>query len=290
MDFNVAGTKDGVTAMQMDMKIDGIGRDILKDALEQARLGRLHILEAMNSTIDKPAALSPYAPRVFILWIHPDKIRDVIGSGGKTITKITAENNCKIDIDDDGKIIITAEDGPSGEGAKKDIAVGEIYDAKIVRIAAFGAFVELTPYHEALVHVSELTKERLENVEDKFKEGEIIQVKVIKVDDSGKIAASRKALLSVEDDKELAEKMKNISVGDIFTTKILRIAKFGAFVELVKGVDALCHISELTLKHLKRVEDEFNVGDEIVVKVINIDGEKIGVSRKALLEEATREG
>ncbi len=297
MDFKVAGTKDGVTAMQMDMKIDGIGRDILKDALEQARLGRLHILEAMNSTIDKPAELSPYAPRVFILWIHPDKIRDVIGSGGKTITKITAENNCKIDIDDDGKIIITAEDGPSGEGAKKaieditkDIAVGEIYDAKIVRIAAFGAFVELTPYHEALVHVSELTKERLENVEDKFKEGEIIQVKVIKVDDSGKIAASRKALLSVEDDKELAEKMKNISVGDIFTTKILRIAKFGAFVELVKGVDALCHISELTLKHLKRVEDEFNVGDEIVVKVINIDGEKIGVSRKALLEEATREG
>lgn len=296
MDFKVAGTKDGVTAMQMDMKIAGIDKNILEKALEQARVGRLHILEAMNAAIHAPAELSPYAPRVFILWIHPDKIRDVIGSGGKTITKITTEHNCKIDIDDDGKIIITAEDGPSGEGAKKaieditrDVTVGEIFDAKIVRIAKFGAFVELTPYHEALVHISELTKERLENVEDKFKEGEIIKVKVIAVDDDGKIAASRKALLSAEEDKEMAEKIKSISIGDIFTAKILRIAKFGAFVEIMKGVDALCHISELTLKHLRKVEDEFKIGDEIVVKVISIDGDKIGVSRKALLEEAARE-
>lgn len=296
MDFKVAGTKDGVTAMQMDMKIDGIGRDILEDALEQARVGRLHILEAMNKTIDKPAELSVYAPRVFIMKIDPDKIRDVIGSGGKTITKITAEHNCKIDIEDDGTILITAEDGPSGEGAQKaieeitrDVKVGEIFDAKIVRIAKFGAFVELTPYHEALVHISELTKGRLENVEDKFKEEEIIEVKVIAVDESGKIAASRKALLTQEEDKELAQKMENISLGDIYTAKILRIAKFGAFVEIMPGVDALCHISELTLKHLRKVEDEFRIGEEIVVKVINIDGDKIGVSRKALLEEAESE-
>lgn len=297
MDFKVAGTKDGVTAMQMDMKIAGIDKKILEKALEQAKAGRMHILEAMNATIDQPAELSPYAPRVFILWIDPDKIRDVIGAGGKTINQITADYRCKIDIDDDGRIIITAEDGPGGEGAKKaieeitkEVEVGEIYDAKIVRIAKFGAFVELTPYHEALVHISELTKERLENVEDKFKEGEIIEVKVIGVDDDGKIAASRKALLKEEENKELAEKLKNIAIGDVFTAKILRIAKFGAFVELVKGVDALCHISELTLKHLRRVEDEFKIGDEIVVKVISIDGEKIGVSRKALLEEAIREG
>ncbi|NLY72285.1 MAG: polyribonucleotide nucleotidyltransferase [Tissierellia bacterium] len=296
MDFKVAGTKDGITAMQMDMKIAGIDKEVLEQALEQARQGRLHILNAMNEAISEPAELSPYAPRVFVLWIDPDKIRDVIGSGGKTINQLTADYSCKIDIDDDGRIVITAEDGPGGEGAKKaieeitkEVEVGEVYNAKIVRIAKFGAFVELTPYHEALVHVSELTIERLENVEDKFKEGEMIEVKVIGVDDDGKIAASRKALLKAEENKELAEKMKNIAIGDVFTAKILRIAKFGAFVELVKGVDALCHISELTLKHLKRVEDEFKIGDEIVVKVISIDGDKIGVSRKALLEEAISE-
>ncbi len=297
MDFKVAGTKDGVTAMQMDMKIAGIDRDILQRALDQAKVGRMHILDAMNQAIHEPAALSPYAPRVFILWIHPDKIRDVIGAGGKTITKITTENNCKIDITDDGKVVITAEDGAGGEAAKKaieditrEVEVGEEFDAKIVRIAKFGAFVELTPYHEALVHISELTQERLESVESQFKEGETIKVKVIGVDDDGKISASRKALLDAESKKEFQDKIKDISIGDIFTAKILRIAKFGAFVELAKGVDALCHISELTLKHLRRVEDEFKIGDEIVVKVISIDGDKIGVSRKALLEEAKSEG
>lgn len=292
MDFKVAGTRDGITAIQMDIKIDGIDRDILTKALNQAHVGRMHILDKMAETITEPNELSPYAPRVFVLWIHPDKIREVIGSGGKVIQKITADHNVEIDITDDGKVVITAQTAEGGEAAKaqiegivKEVEVGEVFDAKIVRIAKFGAFVALTQHHEALVHVSELTPERLERVEDQFKEGEIIQVKVIGVDEDGKISASRKALLMEDIQKERINAMAGLEVGDIFTAKIVRIAKFGAFVELKKGVEALCHISEMTMKRLARVEDEFKVGDEIVVKIISIDGDKIGVSRKALLDE-----
>lgn len=292
MDFKVAGTKDGISAIQMDIKIQGIQRDILENALHQAKVGRLHILEEMSKTITTPREMSPYAPRVSVLWIDPEKIRDVIGAGGKVITKITTENDAKIDITDDGRIIITAESQEGAIGAQKaieeivkEVEVGEEYDAKIVRIAKFGAFVSLTNYHEALCHISELTHERLKNVEDQFNEGDEIRVKVIGKDEEGKISVSRKALLVNEEDQKKMNIINNIKVGDIFTTKIVRIAKFGAFVEIEKGVDALCHISELTLKRLRNVEDQFKVGEEIVVKVINIDGEKIGVSRKALIQE-----
>lgn len=296
MDFKVAGTAEGITAIQMDIKIAGIDRDILSRALAQAHEGRMHILGKMAETITEAKPLSPYAPRVFILWIHPDKIREVIGTGGKVIQKITAENNVEIDITDDGKVVITAATAEGGENAKKqiedivkEVEVGEEFDAKIVRIAKFGAFVALTPYHEALVHVSELTKERLERVEDQFKEGEIIKVKVIGVDEDGKISASRKILLADDAKKERMALMNDLKVGDVFTARILRIAKFGAFVELQKGVEALCHISEMTMKRLNRVEDEFKIGDEIVVKIINIDDDKIAVSRKALLDEPKHE-
>jgi len=292
MDFKVAGTREGITAIQMDIKIDGIDREILTRALDQAHVGRMHILDKMAETITEPKELSPWAPRVFILWINPDKIRDVIGTGGKVIQRITAEHDVQIDITDDGKVVITAATAEGGENAKaeiegivKEVEVGEEFDAKIVRIAKFGAFVALTQHQEALVHISELTPGRLERVEDEFKEGEVIRVKVIGVDDEGKISASRKALLMEDLKKERMEAMEGLEVGDIFTAKILRIAKFGAFVELKKGVEALCHISEMTMKRLARVEDEFKVGDEIVVKVISIEGDKIGVSRKALLDE-----
>lgn len=292
MDFKVAGTRDGITAIQMDIKIDGIDRDILTRALHQAHVGRMHILDKMAETITEPKELSPHAPRVFVLWINPDKIREVIGSGGKVIQKITADHNVDIDITDDGRVVITAATAEGGEAAKaiiegivKEVEVGEVFDAKIVRIAKFGAFVALTQHQEALVHVSELTPERLERVEDQFKEGDIIQVKVIGVDEDGKISASRKALLVDDIKKERINAMAGLEVGDIYTAKIVRIAKFGAFVELKKGVEALCHISEMTMRRLPRVEDEFKIGDEIVVKIISIDGDKIGVSRKALLDE-----
>ncbi len=292
MDFKVAGTKDGITAIQMDIKIAGIGEEILKEALEQARIGRMHILGKMAETITTPQEMSKWAPRVFMMKVDPDKIRDIIGTGGKTITKITTENDVKIDIDDDGRVIITAANSEGGIKAKeeienivKEIEVGEVFDAKIVRIASFGAFVELSPGHEALCHVSELTVERLDKVESKFKEGDIIKVKVIKKDTDGKLSVSAKALLEADAKKDIMQKVANIKVGDVFTSKILRITKFGAFVSLVDGLDGLCHISELTLNRLKRVEDEFKIGDEIVVKVISIEDDKVGVSRKALISD-----
>ena len=203
MDFKVAGTKDGVTAVQMDIKIDGINEDILRRALEQAREGRMHILGLMNQTMNTPRKdLSKYAPRVFHMNINPDKIREVIGPGGKVITKITSECNCKIDITDDGRVLITSVDGEGGNEALKriqaivkDVEVGEIYTGKIVRIVNFGAFVELLPGKDGLCHISQLTLEKLPKVEDMFKVGDEIVVKVTEIDDKGRINVSRKVLL-----------------------------------------------------------------------------------------------
>lgn len=203
MDFKVAGTREGITAMQMDIKIEGLPRDLMIRAMEQARVGRLHILDKMTAVIDKPRAdLSKYAPRVFCIHINPEKIGDVIGSGGKTINKIIDETGVKIDIEDDGKVLITAPDGESGNRAKeiieaivKGVEVGEVYTGKIVRIMKFGAFVDLGNGKEGMVHISKLTKERLEKVEDKFQVGDEIQVKVVEVDKQGKINLSRRALL-----------------------------------------------------------------------------------------------
>ncbi|MBN2897429.1 MAG: polyribonucleotide nucleotidyltransferase, partial [Clostridia bacterium] len=208
MDFKVAGTSEGITALQMDIKIDGLSKEILEKAMTQAKVGRLHILSKMNEVISEPASdLSPYAPRVFNIRINPDKIRDVIGPGGKTITRITTECDVKIDITDDGMVLITANDGFGGKKALKEIEaivkeveVGEIYTGKIVRITKFGAFVELLPGKDGLCHISKLTKERLEKVEDKFKVGDEIVVKVMEIDDQGRVNLSRRALL--EDEKE----------------------------------------------------------------------------------------
>lgn len=206
MDFKVAGTKDGITALQMDIKVKGISREILERALEQARVGRLHILEKMKACIDVPRAeMSVYAPRVFKISINPDKIRDVIGPGGKVITRICADHNVKIDIEDTGRVLITANDGIGGEnalkeiqGIVKEIQVGEIYNAKVVRIMTFGAFVELLPGKEALCHISQLTKERLKTVEEAFKIGDELMVKVIEIDAQKRVNVSRKVLLGEE--------------------------------------------------------------------------------------------
>ena len=210
MDFKVAGTKDGITAIQMDIKIDGLDRGIMERALEQARVGRLHILDKMSKTMTQPRPdLSEYAPRVFNIKIHPDKIREVIGPGGKVITKITSECNVKIDIDEDGRVLITAVDGKGGkealkrvEAIVKDVEVGEIYNAKIVKIAKFGAFVELLPGKEALCHISQMTVKRLTKVEDVFKVGDEIVVKVLEIDSQGKVKVSRKVLLDEEEQKQ----------------------------------------------------------------------------------------
>ncbi len=203
MDFKVAGTKDGITAIQMDIKIKGISEEVLTRALEQARVGRLFILGKMLETLPEPhAELSRFAPRILSFSINPDKIRDVIGSGGKTINKIIADTGVKIDIEDDGRVFIASPDADAADEAKriimgivKDIEVGDVFLGKVVRIMPFGAFVNLTPGKDGLVHISKLANRRVEKVEDVVNIGDEILVRVVEIDKQGKINLTRKGLL-----------------------------------------------------------------------------------------------
>jgi polyribonucleotide nucleotidyltransferase len=203
MDFKVAGTEKGVTAIQMDIKVHGLSREILEQALTQAKEGRMHIMAKMMEEISEPRKdLSPYAPRIITMQIDPDKIRTVIGPGGKTINRIIAETGVKIDIDDTGLIYIAA---PDMETAKlgvaeiellvKDVEVGEVYDGVVTRLMAFGAFIEILPGKEGLLHISKMAKERVEKVEDVMNVGDKVKVKVTEIDSQNRINLSRKELL-----------------------------------------------------------------------------------------------
>lgn len=206
MDFKVAGTKDGITAIQMDIKIKGIDRAILSQALAQAREGRLFILDKMLQVIDKSRMeLSLYAPRIITFEIDPDRIRDVIGPGGKMIRKIVEETGAEIDIEDDGRVFIAAVDVKAGEKAEtmikrltSDVEIGATYLGKVTRLMNFGAFVEVLPGKEGLVHISQLAKERVAKVEDVVNVGDEVMVKVVEIDKQGRINLSRKALLGEE--------------------------------------------------------------------------------------------
>ena len=203
MDFKVAGTEKGVTALQMDIKIAGVTREILETALRQAREARLYILKRILETIPAPRPeLSPYAPRIVVMEINPEKIRDVIGPGGKTINKIIAETNTKIDIEQDGRVFIAATDSAGGEKAVKmiealtrDVEVGGIYLGKVTRVTNFGAFIEILPGKEGLVHISEISDERIRRVEDVLNVGDEVMVKVTEIDKQGRINLSRKEVL-----------------------------------------------------------------------------------------------
>ncbi len=203
MDFKVAGTAKGVTAIQMDIKISGLSREILHEALEQAHKGRMHIMGIMMETINSPReSMSAFAPRIITMNINPDKIRDVIGSGGKVIRSIIEETGAKIDIEDDGTIFIAATEQSSADKAieiitnlTKEVEVGEVYMGKVTRLMAFGAFVEVLPGKEGLVHISKLAKERVEKVEDVVNVGDEIMVKVIEIDKQGRVNLSRKDCL-----------------------------------------------------------------------------------------------
>jgi polyribonucleotide nucleotidyltransferase len=218
MDFKVAGTRDGITALQMDIKIKGLRRDILEQALAQAREGRLHVLSKMSSALDRPRAnISRYAPRIFTMQIPRDRIRDVIGSGGKTIRSIIEETGCKIDVEDSGKVSIASADEAAAmraieiiEGLTQEPEVGKVYRGKVRRVEAYGAFVEILPGQDGLVHISELAPYRVRQTTDVVKEGDEIAVKIIAVDPTGKIKLSRKQALSKE---ELEQEMAMAPVG-----------------------------------------------------------------------------
>jgi polyribonucleotide nucleotidyltransferase len=203
MDFKVTGTREGVTAFQMDSKIGGIDFRILTEALERARDARLYVLDVMERCLAAPRAeISVYAPRISILHIDPDKIREVIGPGGKIIKRITEETGAQIDIEDSGEVRIAAYSSEGGKRAEQmirdiveDPEVGRIYDGKVRSIVSFGAFLEIVPGRDGLLHVSEIDHRRVARVEDVLKMGDIVRVKVIGVDREGKIKLSRKVLL-----------------------------------------------------------------------------------------------
>lgn len=202
MDFKVAGTKDGITAIQMDIKIDGLTREVIEEALEQARQGRLAIMDHMLQTIDQPRnELSAYAPKVVTMNIKPEKIRDVIGPGGKKINEIIDETGVKLDIEQDGQIFIGAVDQEMINRAReiieeitREAEVGQVYNAKVKRIEKYGAFVELFPGKDALLHISQISTERINKVEDVLKLGDSIEVKVTEIDKQGRVNASHKAI------------------------------------------------------------------------------------------------
>jgi polyribonucleotide nucleotidyltransferase len=194
----VAGTKDGITALQMDIKITSITREIMKVALDQARDGRLHILGEMNKVLSKPReSMSEWAPTIITLKIDPEKIRDVIGKGGAVIRQITEETGTSIDIENDGTVKIASVQGAAGREAQRrielitaDVEVGRVYEGKVARLMDFGAFVTILPGRDGLVHISQISEERVERVGDKLKEGDVVRVKVLEVDRQGRVRLS----------------------------------------------------------------------------------------------------
>jgi polyribonucleotide nucleotidyltransferase len=203
MDFKVAGTRDGITALQMDIKIKGLTHEIFAQALEQAREARLFVLDKMLAVLPRPRTeMSPYAPRITTIMINPDKIRDIIGPGGKMIRKITEETGAQIDVEDDGRVFIAAVDQEGGKraidwikGLTDEVEVGKIYKGKVVRIMPFGAFVEVLPNQDGLVHISKLTDHRVERVEEVANVGDEIVVKATEVDSQGRLNLSRQAAI-----------------------------------------------------------------------------------------------
>ena len=207
MDFKVAGTEDGITALQMDIKIEGVTIEIMEKALEQAKAGRIHILGKMKEALSESrTALSPFAPQIKSITINPERIRDVIGSGGKTIKDIVAKTGCKIDVQDDGTVTIASSDGTAMERAIKwirdltaEAEMGKVYTGKVTRIAEFGAFIEILPGKDGLVHISELENRRVDRVEDVCRLGDEVLVKVIGIDEKGKVRLSRKQAMNPDE-------------------------------------------------------------------------------------------
>jgi polyribonucleotide nucleotidyltransferase len=210
MDFKVCGTRKGVTAMQMDIKIDGLTEGILRKALAQAREGRLFIMDRMDETLDAPRAdISLYAPRITTVKVRPEKVRDVIGSGGKNIRHIISETGVTIDVEDDGTVTIASSDAEAAARAvamvkwlTEDAEIGKIYVGTVKKIVDFGAFVEILPGTEGLVHISHLAKERVNKVTDILQEGDEVMVKVLEIDKQGKIRLSRKEALGADVQKD----------------------------------------------------------------------------------------
>ena len=307
MDCKIAGSKEGITGFQLDLKLKGLPMDIMEEAIEAARVARHNIIDTMNETISEAGEMSPYAPRITQLKVDPDKIGLIIGPGGKNIKRIVEESGCEINIEDDGTVNIYSLN-PEGmqvaveeiEGMTAEPEVGRVYEGTVVSIKDFGCFVEFLPGKDGLCHISELSDKRVDKATDVVKEGDRIPVKLIGVDERGKVRLSRKAAMvdsgeieaPVEDEggnnskpeREVSD--EEPEVGKLYQGTVVTVKEYGAFVEFLPGRDGLCHVSELASARVKNVEDIAKVGDKIWVKLLEIDERgKVRLSRKAALEE-----
>ena len=307
MDCKIAGSKEGITGFQLDLKLKGLPMSIMEEAIEAARVARHNIIDTMNETISEAGEMSPYAPRITQLKVDPDKIGLIIGPGGKNIKRIVEESGCEINIEDDGTVNIYSLN-PEGmqvaveeiEGMTAEPEVGRVYEGTVVSIKDFGCFVEFLPGKDGLCHISELSDKRVDKATDVVKEGDRIPVKLIGVDERGKVRLSRKAAMvdSGEIEAPAEDEGSNNSkperevsdeepeVGKLYQGTVVTVKEYGAFVEFLPGRDGLCHVSELASARVKNVEDIAKVGVKIWVKLLEIDERgKVRLSRKAALEE-----
>ncbi len=306
MDCKIAGSKEGITGFQLDLKLKGLPMSIMEEAIEAARKSRHEIIDIMNETISEPGEMSPYAPRITQLQVAPDKIGMIIGPGGKNIKRIVEESGCEINIEDDGTVNIYSLN-PEGmqvaveeiEGMTAEAETGKIYHGTVVTIKDFGCFVEFLPGQDGLCHISELANTRVNRTEDVVKEGDRIHVKCLGVDERGKVKLSRKAAMAELDGEDVAEDNQDYEdappareerevseeeaeEGKLYHGTVVTIKEYGCFVEYLPGRDGLCHISELADFRVKNVEDLVKEGDKIWVKCLGVDERgKVKLSRKA---------
>jgi polyribonucleotide nucleotidyltransferase len=302
MDFKLCGTSEGVTGFQLDLKLPGISHDLMKTAIDDAKRNRIIILDHMTQTLPAPRGeMSKYAPRIETVVIPKDKIGLIIGPGGKTIKGIVAETGAEINVEEEGShglVHIYSNNAESLQRAKeivqgmtKEITIDEMYEGTVVSIKEFGAFVEVLPGKDGLVHISELADTRVNKVEDVVKVGDRIWVKCIGVDDKGKVKLSRRAAMKDRDiiasGGTVAPTVDvKINVGETYEGTVVSLKDFGAFVEIAPGKDGLVHISELADVRVNRVEDVVRIGDVVSVKCIGIDDKgKVKLSRKAAMKD-----
>ncbi len=271
MDFKVAGTKDGVTSIQMDIKVKGITKEIMKEALEQAREGRLYILEKMNEAISEPRkTLSPYAPRIVIHRVPEEKAPLVIGPGGANVKKIYEETEVKVWVGEEGKVYLTGFSDEAIEKAKeiidnliKDVEVGEVYEGKVTRVEPYGVFIEILPGKIGLLHVSKMAQP-IRHAGDKYSVGDIVRVKVLEVDEMGR---PKFTTMGLDGDSPAEEE---VEVGKVYEGTVTRVEPYGAFVEILPGKVGLLHVDNMRQK-IKDARDRFRTGQKVRVKVFELD-------------------
>lgn len=284
MDFKVAGSENGVTALQMDIKISGITSEIMEQALDQAKVARLHILEKMNDVLSASRdELSKYAPSFKIIHIPQDKIRDVIGKGGATIRAITEETGASIDINDTGAVTIYGitkdvllEGVARVEEITAEAEVGQIYEGVVKSIVDFGAFIEILPGKQGLVHISQITGKRIDNVSDYLTEGETVEVVVSGIDNQGRIKLSMKGVdgntePDDEEDDVIPTESQSPVVGQCYEGIVRHVTDYGGFVEIMPGTQGLVHRTAITEQQIDDATSYFNVGQEVYVRVASID-------------------